>query len=993
MVELNNNSSLDKRILELGSQCWKKMQGEIPSLFDPQFWQGHILDWVMEDEDFKIDGFRFVEVLPALTKNRQIADHVQDYLLKENRNLPVMVRSALSMAAGGIASPLAVMAIKKNISEMARRFITEDDPDKAIQSLSKLNNDGFAFTADILGEASTSDKEAEQYLKKYLNLIELLGNAVTLWPDNKKLYIGPDGPLPRANVSVKVSALDPYMDPVDYHGSIGRLKERLLPLLRSAKKHNVFINFDLEQWAFHDITFQLFEEIATHPDLIDWPHLGLVVQAYLKESPGDCDRLLKLSNSRDTPFTVRLVKGAYWDYEVVNARQNGFACPVFTNKARTDACYEELSLQLLKNHQRIHPAFASHNLRSVLHAIVAAEKLNLDPQCLELQMLYGMAEPQRKILSDMGYRMRIYAPIGELLPGMGYLVRRLLENTSNSGFLRQSYHDGVDISNLLRPPKPGKEMSQESEMQPGDLSTPFANTAFLDFSIPEVRKMFTTALEAVQKSLPIKVPIVISGIQIKSIKEKQHPCPNNPETIVTYLSIADQNQAQQAINNATKSWPKWRDTSLSIRGKLLEKLADGLEKDRYYLAALQCFESGKPWKEADGDIAEAIDFCRYYARQALFELGPSEQLAMAGENNILFFEGRGPTVIIAPWNFPLAILCGMTAAALVAGNTVIIKPSSSAGSSGFELYKHLLDAGFDKDIVHFLPGSGNIIGDFLVEHPQIAQIAFTGSKEIGLRIIEKAGKTYENQPQVKKVVCEMGGKNGIIIDEDADLDAAIKGVMHSAFGYSGQKCSACSRLIIVGDIYNAFTERLIDACRSLPIKPAIDPGCRMGPVIDKVSFHRLSLIINNPPDGAEILFEGNYTSPGYFLPPVIFAVSDPLNPMMQEEYFGPILTIIKANSFNMAIEIANATDFALTGGVFSRNPSNLKKARKHFKVGNLYLNRGCTGALVQRQPFGGFAMSGTGTKAGGPGYLRLFADPRCITENTMRSGFTPDLQM
>lgn len=993
MVGPRDQQQLNKRIMELGEQYWQRMQGEMPSLFDRQYWQGHILDWVMDDESFKVDAFRFVDVLPALQSNAAIASHVQDYLLGQERNLPAVVRSALSMATGGIAAPLAIQAIRSNITEMARRFICESDSQKAVRVFEKLADSNLTFTADILGEATTSDAEADRYLQKYLDLIDVLAEAADKWPTDHILHSCFSRPLPKVNISVKISALDPYLDVADHKNSVRRLQEKLLPLLRKARKHNVFINFDLEQWACHDITYDLFEEMALHPDLVDWPHLGLVLQAYLKESENDCDRLLRLSSRRGTPFTVRLVKGAYWDYEVVHARQNGFACPVHTNKGRTDECYEHLTRRLIENHELINAAFASHNLRSIVHALVIAEEEGLPKNSIELQMLYGMAEPERRILSKDGYRVRLYAPIGELLPGMAYLVRRLLENTSNSGFLRQSYHEGVAIRTMLAPPDSGEELLDKSELVPGDLDSPFGNVGLLDFTRQNVRIQFAEALATVESKLPLAVPLVVGGESISTVESKKHVSPNDQDLVVALVSMAGVDEAEEAVNTTMQAFASWRDQPLRDRAGLLEKLAVHLEEDRFEFAALQCYEVGKPWREADADVAEAIDFCRYYARQALKELGPAKQGNVAGEDNVLFFEGRGPCVVIAPWNFPLAILCGMTAAALVAGNTVLLKPAGASSAIAYGFYQHLLDAGFPEDVVQFLPGSGEEVGNFLVEHPAISQIAFTGSREVGLSIIEKAGDTLPGQAQVKRVVCEMGGKNGIIIDEDADLDAALKGVMQSSFGYAGQKCSACSRVIVVGEIYHAFMNRLFDACKSLPMAQATEPNCRLGPVIDQTAHERLNALITNPPDGANLLFVGKSRSPGFFIPPAIFEVQERENPMLQDEFFGPILTVIRSENFEIALDIANSTKFALTGGVYSRSPRNITAARQQFKVGNLYINRGCTGALVGRQPFGGFGMSGIGTKAGGPGYLQNFANPRCITENTMRSGFTPDFQM
>jgi RHH-type proline utilization regulon transcriptional repressor/proline dehydrogenase/delta 1-pyrroline-5-carboxylate dehydrogenase len=993
MTNLAVHERRNERITELGERYWQKIQGKPPGLFDRKYRQGQFLDRVMQDELFRVDVFRFIDVLPALESTPAIGSHVRDYLLKEKRDLPLTVRTALKLADSTIASPLAAKAIRANVTTMARRFICESDSARAVKIFAKLAKKNLTFTADILGEATTSDAEADRYLQKYIDFVTLLGDATARWPDNSLLYESPAGHLPRANISVKISALDPYLDAVDHQGSIGRLKERLLPLLRLARQKNVFINFDLEQWAAHGITYGLFEEVCCHQDLIDWPHIGIVIQAYLRTGDQDCDRLLALSKKRGTPFTARLVKGAYWDYEVVHARQNGFTCPVFTRKGLTDASYEQLTSRLIDNHAHLTPAFASHNLRSLVHALVVAEEKGVDKTAFELQMLYGMAEPLQRMFARDGYRVRIYAPIGKLLPGMAYLVRRLLENTSNSGFLRQSFYDRVSISSMLEPPVLEPEESDLPGLVPGDIDSPFANVNLLDFCESGVRNTFAEAITGSAGRFPLDVPLVINGAEIHTEDVLIHTSPNDPAKKVTRQSRGDVAHADQAIQVALQAFPAWRDQSISHRAGFVEKLAEVLEKNRFELAALQTWEVGKPWREADADIAEAIDFCRYYARRSRTELGPVRQGNLAGEDNVLFYEGRGPTIIIAPWNFPLAILCGMTTAALVAGNTVLVKPATTAAGTGYRLYQYMIQAGFPADVVQFLPGSGETIGTHLVPHPATSQIAFTGSREVGLEIIELAGKTQQGQKEIKRVVCEMGGKNGIIIDEDADLDAALKGVMQSAFGYAGQKCSACSRLIVVGSIYNEFMGRLNDACKSLPIRAATDPGCRLGPVIDRQAYDRLNNLIATPPEGATLFFKGEAPKTGYFVSPAVFEVNDANNPMMQLEFFGPVLTVMRAANFREALNIANTTEFALTGAVYTRSPSNMELARNGFKVGNLYINRGCTGAIVGRQPFGGFGMSGLGTKAGGPGYLRLFANPRCISENTMRSGFTPDLQM
>jgi len=796
--------------------------------------------------------------------------------------------------------------------------------------------------------------------------------------------------IPRANVSVKLSALDPQIDAVDHEGSVARLVQCALPLFLEGRRRGTFLNVDLEQWASAGIAYDTFERIALHSELRDWPHLGVVVQAYLRDAERIYERLLALARRRGAPLTIRLVKGAYWDYETVLADQNGWPAPVWRTKAETDACYERLARRLLETHAETAPAFGSHNLRSLAHAFAVAEESGVPPSAYEVQMLYGMAEPERAAIRASGRRVRVYAPVGELLPGMAYLVRRLLENTANAGFLRLSHHEHADPSALLAAPQPSAgPQAAPPRMKRGDLATPFEGCPPTDFADGAQRAAFAAAVEAAHAQSPIDVRVAIAGHVAKPAGSFERASPSDASRSVARVELASVADADTAVTTAAGAWPEWRDRPLAERAALLEALADAIERDRCALAALQCLEVGKPWREADADVAEAVDFCRYYARQALVELGPRRVGDALGEENTFSYEGRGVCVVIAPWNFPLAILTGMATAALVAGNTAVLKPAEQSSAIAQELHRRMLAVGFPPDVVAFVPGSGEEVGAALVAHREVAQIAFTGSKSVGLAIVEAAAKTRPGQRQVKRVVCEMGGKNAIVVDDDADLDEAVVGVLRSAFGYAGQKCSACSRALVVDGVYDAFVARLAAAAGSLAVGAAHLASTTVSPVVDAEAQQRLLAAIESP--GARKLFVGAAPSGGCFVPPAILAVDDAQHALMQRELFGPVLAVFRARDFAHALDVATSSEFALTGAVYSRSPAHLDEARRRFRVGNLYLNRGSTGALVARQPFGGFAMSGIGTKAGGPSYLLQFADPRVVTENTLRRGFAPEL--
>ena len=500
-----------------------------------------------------------------------------------------------------------------------------------------------------------------------------------------------------------------------------------------------------------------------------------------------------------------------------------------------------------------------------------------------------------------------------------------------------------------------------------------------------------SAIANLRKSFGFSCPLIISGKQIQAKDWAESFNPSNYNEVIGKFALADISHADEAIVAANNAFISWSEVPIENRTQILFKAAQIMKEKKYELAALMVLEEGKPWREADGDVSEAIDFLNYYALEANKLFTPEKLLSPSGEENYSFYQPRGVTVVISPWNFPLAILCGMSSAAIVCGNTVILKPARQASLIASKYMEILQAAGLPSGVCNYLPGNGKTIGDYLVKHKDIHIIAFTGSMEIGLSINKLASEIVPGQDFVKKVICEMGGKNAIIVDDDADLDEVVKGVIYSAFGYAGQKCSAASRVIVLKNIYDLFVERLVNAAKSIKVGQAEDPGSYLGPVIDKNAYENIKKYIEIGKQEGKLLVGGNDSfKDGYFISPTIFTEVNPNSKIAQEEIFGPVLAVIKAASFNNALDIANRVRFALTGTLFSRGPANIQQAKEKFKVGNLYINRGSTGAKVARQPFGGFKMSGIGSKAGGKDYLLQFVEPRVVTENTMRRGFAPE---
>jgi RHH-type proline utilization regulon transcriptional repressor/proline dehydrogenase/delta 1-pyrroline-5-carboxylate dehydrogenase len=862
----------------------------------------------------------------------------------------------------------------------------------------------LAFTVDLLGEATITEKEAERYQQAYLDLIAGLSPEVNSWPANPRIDSDfSKFPLPRVNVSLKLSSLYSQFDPVDPAGTSKAVRARLRPIFRAAQAHQAFVNVDMEQYAYKDLTLRIFREILEEEEFRSWRNVGIAIQAYLRDCAADLENLARWVEQRGTPVWVRLIKGAYWDYETVVAAQQGWPVPVFTRKEDTDANYERLTVFLLENHRLLRPAFGSHNIRSLAHAIARAEVLRLPPSGYEIQMLYGMADPVKAALVSLGQRVRVYTPYGELLPGMAYLVRRLLENTANESFLRASFTERVSEDKLLMNPLKkvdggrwtvdGEEKTSSPSTIHRPPSTGFRNEPHSDFSRADVQKAMDAALEEVRRQFGKTYPPVIGNRAVTTTETIDSVNPSHAREIVGRCGKATVRDAQEAIAAAWGAFPAWRDTEPAQRADFLTRAAALMRKRRFELVAWQVCECGKQRREADADVAEAIDFCEYYAREML-ALAQPHGVNLPGEENAFLYEPRGVAVVIAPWNFPLAILTGMTTAALVTGNTVVMKPAEQSSVVGAKLMEIFQEIGLPPGVANYLPGSGEEIGPTLVSHPDVAVIAFTGSRGVGLTINREAAEQTPAQDHVKRVLAEMGGKNAIIVDDDADLDEAVHGVAGSAFGYQGQKCSACSRVIVLQALYDTFLQRLIDATASLTVAPAEDPGSFVGPLIDADARRRVLMYIEKGKGKQEsrLVYEGklgNLADEGYYVAPHVFGDVPPTAEIAQEEIFGPVLAVIKARDLDEALAIANGVSYALTGGFYSRSPTNIKRVKREFRVGNLYINRKTTGALVGRQPFGGFKLSGIGTQAGGPDYLLQFLIPRTITENTMRRGFAP----
>jgi RHH-type proline utilization regulon transcriptional repressor/proline dehydrogenase/delta 1-pyrroline-5-carboxylate dehydrogenase len=998
---------LETLTIRYGHEIFGRLERPAMLPFGPTWWDERLMEWSMGDEAIKVQLFRFVDVLPLLRTPADIARHLREYFGEAHERLPGWLRFALRLLPSrGVLGTLLAFAAHRSAERLARKFIAGSNLEEATEAVAALRRRSLTFTVDLLGEATITEKEAEASQREYTEIVAGLSERVNAWEPIDLIDRDDRGPLPRVNVSVKLSSLYSQFDPIDPDGTSRAVRARLRPILRAARQHRAFVNFDMEQYSFKDVTLQIFREVLDEPEFRDWPDVGIAIQAYLRDCERDLAGLAEWSRRRGTAVWVRLVKGAYWDYETIMSRQLGWPSPVWARKWETDANYEKMTRFLMENHRWLRPALASHNVRSLAHALALAKVLNLPPRSFEVQMLYGMAEPIKDTFAAMGQRVRVYTPYGELLPGMAYLVRRLLENTANESFLRASFTEHIPEEQLLMNPaskmrNAERGMRNDTHTATADSSSSIPHSAFriphfeeeplADFSREETRGAMQAALGQVGGQLGVTYPLVVNGRDVATAATIESVNPSHKRQVVGKCARATVEQANQAIATASEAFPAWRDTEPQKRAQFLFDAANAMKRRRFELAAWQVYECGKPWREADADVAETIDYCNFYGHEMLRLASPRHR-DVAGEDNSYFYEPRGVAVVIAPWNFPLAILAGMTTAALVTGNTVIMKPAEQSAVIGAKLMEIFREVGMPPGVVNYLPGVGEEIGPTLVNHPDVSLIAFTGSRHVGLTINREAAEMSAGQQHVKRVIAEMGGKNAIIVDDDADMDEAVHGVAWSAFGYAGQKCSACSRVIVPESLHDTFLNRLVEATRSLKVLPAEDPGCSLGPVIDEEAQRRILATIDKSKGEGRLVFAGDLgalAGEGYYVAPHIFADLSPKSALAQEEVFGPVLAVLKARDLTHALEIANGTAYALTGGLYSRSPEHIGRVKREFRVGNLYINRKITGALVDRQPFGGFKMSGIGSKAGGPDYLLQFVLPRTITENTLRRGFAP----
>lgn len=923
---------------------------------------------LMANETLRSRLLRLVDVLSApglLEQSATVKALAREYLDRPLPGLPSGLRALFRFGLSPmVPAPLVAWVVRRLIHLIADRFITHGGARGLERTLNRLRQAGRTPSFDLLGEAVLSHAEAAAYRQGYLELIARLRNR-------PEAGLRTAGGLYALQCSIKLSSLVADFNPIDPEGTLARVRGPLEEVLAVARDAGVGITIDMEQYAFRDLTWELFRRLfALGQPFGDWPDIGIVLQSYLVDSDQQAAHMVAFAQERRVPFQVRLVKGAYWDYETILAQQHGWPVPVFVEKSETDRRFEALVPQLLRAYPNIRLAAASHNLRSHAYAEAVREHFGLPEHAIEHQTLYRTAESVARAVRAIGWEARDYVPAGDLLPGMAYLVRRILENSSQAGFLMRS-RLGEDAGHLLAPPR--RELQPlpvtARESSPRTAGPVFANLPPARLFRAEERDAFARALGRTRRQWGREYPLNLGGNVVETDERHLSRSPSHPhDQPVGIVHMAGVAEADRAIAIAQKGFQAWSARTWAERAEVLRRAARLLAEQRDTFAAWIVHEAGKNWSGALADVDEAVDYLTFYpfaaAKAALAEA------AMAP---------RGVVAVIPPWNFPIAIPCGMTAAALMAGNAVILKPAEQTPVITHLLVGLLHGAGVPEQAMIHLPGTGETVGRRLVDSPNVDMIAFTGSRAVGIEIYRRAARVSPVRGGIKRVVAEMGGKNPIIVFADADLDEAVSGILQSAFGHANQKCSAASRVFVEQPVFERLKRRLAEAAASLTVGAADDPDTFVNPLIDEDARRRVLRYAEIARDEGEVILDRTQPAvDSWTVGPLLVELRPEQAETAvtaQEEIFGPVLALIPFREESEAIHALNATPYALTAGVFSRRPSRIRRVLHEVRAGNLYVNREITGAQVGIEPFGGFQLSGTGPKAGGEEYLYALLKP------------------
>jgi RHH-type proline utilization regulon transcriptional repressor/proline dehydrogenase/delta 1-pyrroline-5-carboxylate dehydrogenase len=876
-----------------------------------------------------------------------------------------------------IGMPAARAAARSAMGLLGDHFVMGQTIEEAVYRSRRGEAAHYRYSFDMLGEGARTRTDAERYCVSYMAAIEAIG------------AVAGERALPdRPGISVKLSALHPRYEAVNREKVLGALVPAVLELARAAKRHDLNFTVDAEEADRLELSLDVFGRVLADSSLRGWDGFGLAVQAYQKRAQAVIAHVSELAGAHARRLMVRLVKGAYWDTEIKRAQERGLPdYPVFTRKPMTDLNYLACAQDMLAA-PRLYPQFATHNALSIATIVAMAGDAPF-----EFQRLYGMGDALYRALREEKPRIpcRTYAPVGGHRDLLAYLVRRLLENGANSSFVMNAGDHAVPAERLLRSPigaigKPAAARHPRVPLPPRLYGAARLNSRGIEFGHLQSLNAVLEAMRAASKPPAMAVPLVDGRAVATTMRPVTSPI--DAVTVAGHVGDADETTIAQAFGAATAGFSAWSRTPAAERAAALERAADALEANRGRFLHLLTVEAGKTLDDAVAEVREAVDFCRYYAAEGrrLFA-APVRMVGPTGESNELALRGRGVFVAISPWNFPLAIFTGQIAAALTAGNAVIAKPAKQTPLIAAEAVRLLHASGVPPAALHLLPGDGRV-GARLVAHPDVAGVAFTGSTEVA-RAINRTLAAKDGP--IVPFIAETGGINAMIVDSTALPEQVADDVVTSAFRSAGQRCSALRLLCVQDDVAGPIVEMIEGAARELNIGDPRDPATHVGPVIDREAKDKLDAYLAARRASGRILYAGRAPEKGTYVAPHIVRLTSAGD--LTEEIFGPILHVVSyaAGALDDVIAAIGRSGYGLTLGVHSRLTSTVTRAMRLLPVGNVYVNRNMIGAVVGVQPFGGFGLSGTGPKAGGPHYLARFATEQTVTVNTAAIGGNTEL--
>ncbi|MDG7052396.1 MAG: bifunctional proline dehydrogenase/L-glutamate gamma-semialdehyde dehydrogenase PutA [Wolbachia endosymbiont of Alcedoecus sp.] len=891
---------------------------------------------------------------------------------------------AISRLLKNLGEPVIRKAVKQAMLMLGKHFIVGENIEEALESVKSDDRGKFLCSFDMLGEAACTAENAEEYFNSYMHSIKAIGESTDT-----------NDCLRSHGISIKLSALHPRYEFCQFGNIAEELKTKVLELCHEAKKYNISLCIDAEESERLEMSLVLFEQLRLDESLSEWEGLGLAVQAYQKRALSVLDFVEDVAIRSKHKIMVRLVKGAYWDSEIKHTQELGLSgYPVFTRKSYTDVCYLACAQKLLSKASHFYPCFGTHNAYTFATIIELADK---NHPGFEFQRLHGMGKGLYDyVMSELATSVncRIYAPVGKHSDLLPYLIRRLLENGANSSFVHQINDSNVKIEELVSDPLE-KAKSLEYDPHP---SIPLPQDIFgeerknslgMDISDSVTVLQFANDIKEFSEKKWQVGPIIDGESLFDSTEFTEVVNPAHLENVIGEVSSTTSDQALNALEIAHSAFAKWQNVSAEERTKHLERAADLLEERMKELIYILIVEAGKILSDAIAEVREAVDFLRYYAMIAKNELNSWKKLpGPTGEDNFIFFEGRGVFLCISPWNFPLAIFIGQIAAALAAGNSVLAKPAEQTPIIAYEAVKILHEAGIPKNVLHLIPGNGRYLGETLIPDNRISGVAFTGSTQTA-QIINRMLASRDGP--IVPLIAETGGLNAMIVDSSALLEQVTVDVLISAFRSAGQRCSALRVLFIQKDIAEKQIKMICNAVQELKIGDPIQLSTDIGPIIDKASIDML----NNHTEKMSRDKDSSLLSKvpmntnshnGYFFPPYIYEIQK--ISQLKQEVFGPILHIIRFNKsqLNEVISDINSTGYGLTFSLQSRIQNQIDLISKKMSVGNVYINRNQIGAAVGVQPFGGRGLSGTGPKAGGYHYLQRFSTEKVVSVNTTAFG-------